>query len=102
MIRTEQETISFIATMRAAPGKADQLERVLRTLALQVRAEPGCITYVVTRARKDPDIFRVIEGYLDQHALAAHAATVHMHEVKPLLVGLLAEKLLIEISDVVA
>lgn len=102
MTQALAETVRVIATLRAASGKEDELQSVLRDLAIQVRAEPGCTSYVVTRARKEPGLFKVIEGYLDESALRDHAASPHMQQTKSRLADVLAERLLVEVLEVVA
>ena len=44
------------------------------------RAEPGCISYTIYRAKDDPTLFFIHEEWRDQAALEAHNATGHFKE----------------------
>jgi quinol monooxygenase YgiN len=68
--------IGVIATLKVAEGKNAEFEAVFTDLAKQVRAnEPGNLAYQLTKSRTDPQIYKVLELYKDQDALAAHGGT---------------------------
>ncbi len=73
------EGYTVIATLRAAPGKADALAALLREQAAVVRKEePGCLAYIPHRDAVDPDAFVFYEVYRDQAAFEAHRASPHL------------------------
>ncbi|WP_342629336.1 putative quinol monooxygenase [Nguyenibacter vanlangensis] len=76
MEQTGQEKTLY-ATMRALPGHEETLAAMLRDLARDVRAEPGCLRFVVYRLASDPAAFHVEETYRDQAAFEAHIGMDH-------------------------
>ena len=44
------------------------------------RAEPGCVSYTIYRAKDDPATFYIHEEWRDQAALDAHNAMPHFKE----------------------
>jgi quinol monooxygenase YgiN len=68
---------TLYATMRALPGQEEALADMLGALALEVRAEPGCVRFVVYRLEADPAFFHVEETYRDQAAFEAHIGMEH-------------------------
>ena len=74
-----RETITVVATLRAADGKADALEALLIEQAAVIRkTEPGCVVYRVHRSTKDPNAFLFYEIYADDAAFDAHRASPHL------------------------
>lgn len=64
-----------IARHRAAPGKADELERRMLADLAATRAESGCLQFHVHRDREDRDQFVIYEVWRDPDALKAHFKT---------------------------
>ncbi len=72
-------TITVVATLRAAEGKADELAGVLTEQVGVIRkTEPGCLVYTLHRSVKDPRAFLFYEVYADQAAFDAHRASPHL------------------------
>jgi quinol monooxygenase YgiN len=68
-----------VATLRAAPGKGDELAAFLAEQCKVVRdSEPGCVAYRLHRARDDPSLFLFYEAYVDDAAFEAHRASAHL------------------------
>lgn len=65
------------ATMRALPGKAEEVAALLRDLTGNVRSEPGNVRFVVYRLASDPAAFHIEETYRDQAAFEAHMKMPH-------------------------
>lgn len=65
------------ATMRALPGKREEIARLLTALATDVRNEPGNERFVVYTLEEDPDFFHVEETYRDDEAFKAHMGMEH-------------------------
>jgi quinol monooxygenase YgiN len=59
----------------AKEGKADEIERILKTMIPISRAEPGCALYTVNRSGDDPRKFLLYEQYYDKSGYEAHMAT---------------------------
>ncbi|HNW17148.1 MAG TPA: putative quinol monooxygenase [Sphingorhabdus lacus] len=68
--------IGIIATLTVAEGKNSEFEAVFAELAAAVRAnEPGNEFYSLTQSRSNPQVYKVLERYVDQAALEAHGNT---------------------------
>lgn len=70
-------TVHVLALFVAAPGKEEELERVLIQLVEPTRKEAGCIRYDLVRGLGRSAEFAFIEewesiGHLDTHSQAAH------------------------------
>ena len=75
--------LTVVATLRAAPGKADTLAALLtEQCAVIRRTEPGCLLYRVHRSTKDPDAFLFYEIYADDAAFDAHRASPHLAQYR--------------------
>jgi quinol monooxygenase YgiN len=75
--------LAVVATLRAAPGKADALAALLtEQCAVIRRTEPGCLLYRVHRSTKDPDAFLFYEIYADDAAFDAHRASPHLAQYR--------------------
>lgn len=84
--------VATTALLKAKPGREEELERVLRTLESEVRAnEPGCESWRPLRSRHDPRLYLLVERYADDEALAAHANSSHYIEAIPSLMDCLEE-----------
>jgi quinol monooxygenase YgiN len=70
-------TKSLYATMRAHPDHKVHVAELLTALAQDVRAEPGCVRFVVYTLADDPLLFHVEETYRDDDAFRAHMGTAH-------------------------
>jgi len=67
-------TVTLYAEFTALPAAADEVERLVRALADDVRAEPGNLVFDVYRVDDEADRFFVFEVYRDADAFAAHLA----------------------------
>ena len=71
--------IGVIAVLKVAEGKNAEFEAIFTDLAKQVRAnEPGNIAYQLTKSRTDPQIYKVLELYTDQAAIAVNHGPTHV------------------------
>jgi quinol monooxygenase YgiN len=92
--------IGIVATMRVVEGKGAEFEAVFTKLAAQVRAnEPGCLFYQLTKSRKDPNVYKVLEGYKDQAAVDAHGSSEYFKSGFGEMRGLLDGRADIELLD---
>src|SRR5438034_7798356 len=80
---------AIIATLKAAEGKADELEKVLQGMFAQVDKEPGTIIYALSKKDDEPGTFVFFELYTDGDAVQAHSTSDAMKEFGGKLGGLL-------------
>lgn len=70
--------IAAIAVLRTKEGTGAEFEKAFLELAAAVRAnEPGNLVYQLTRSRTEPGVYKVLEVYKDEDAVAAHRAAPH-------------------------
>ena len=65
------------ALLIAKPGKAAELETLIRGMVAPCRAEAGNLRWDIWQDRDDPARFVLDELYKDDAAVAAHRATPH-------------------------
>lgn len=94
--------IGVIATLTVAEGKNDDFEAIFAELAAAVHAnEPGNVFYTLTRSRSNPQIYKVLEQYVDQDALNAHGSSDYFKAAGPRLGPYLAAAPNIEYLDAI-
>jgi quinol monooxygenase YgiN len=71
-------SLVIVAQIRAAAGKAEQLEAELRTLVAATVVEDGCDTYALHRSLEDPNLFHFHEIWRDRPAWDAHMEAPHL------------------------
>ncbi|HJN50714.1 MAG: putative quinol monooxygenase [Pseudomonadales bacterium] len=70
--------IGVIAKLKIQEGKNSEFEGIFQELAAAVRAnEAGNNFYALHKSRSDPQLYIVLEQYVDQAALDAHGKTDH-------------------------
>ena len=62
------------------PDKVEEASHILRSLRDASRAEPGCITFDVSRGIEDTNAFVLYEEWRDQAALDEHYKTAHFEK----------------------
>jgi len=90
-----RDLLTVVATMRAKPGKEEELQEVLEALIAPTRAEADCVTYALHRGAQDPAVFIFVEHWTDQSALDAHLGTPHLQAALPRIPELLDGDLVI-------
>ena len=63
--------VARYARMTAAPGRGEELGRLLLAAAAEQGDDPGCLLYLVNRARADADVLWVTELWRTQADLDA-------------------------------
>jgi len=83
--------ITIVATLKAQPGKEEELKAALSEMVGQVKEkEAGKVTsYTLHTKDDDPSTFLFYEQYRDAEAFAAHGATDHMKALGAKLGGVL-------------
>ena len=70
---------TILARFKVTAGKEAEAEEAIKKQAASVEsAEPGTLTYIFHRNRKDPTEITVFEIYADDDASTAHRGTEHM------------------------
>ena len=70
---------TILARFNVVAGKEGEAEEAIKKQATSVEsAEPGALTYIFHRNRKDPTEITVFEIYKDHEAFQAHGGTEHM------------------------
>lgn len=65
--------IRLVVTITAAPGKGSELARAYEARCAEVMKEPGCEQFEVFQSAVNPDRLALLERWVDQAALDAHA-----------------------------
>jgi quinol monooxygenase YgiN len=82
--------ITYTVTVRAQPGKRDELLDVFRELAASAESEPGTLLYTFHTVDDDPDVIVTFEVFRDADALKAHQRADVLKTVGPKLGPLIA------------
>jgi quinol monooxygenase YgiN len=61
-----------LMTMKAQPGRGDELAAAMLSVAAGLRDFPGCEVCLISQDRVDPDTIHVVEVWADE--AAAHSA----------------------------
>lgn len=78
--------VTFIARLKARPGKEAEAEAGLKEMAASVQArEPGALAYLCHRVADRPGEFLFYEVYADEAAKEAHMRTPHFEKLKGLI-----------------
>lgn len=65
--------VRLIVTITAAPGKGADLAQLYRARCAEIAKEPGCEQFEVFQSVLNPDKLTLLERWVDQAALDAHA-----------------------------
>ena len=92
--------IGVIATLTVAEGRNSEFEAVFADLSAAVRAnEPGNEFYSLTRSKTSPQVYKVLERYVDQAALDVHRKSDYFRAAGPKLAPCMAGAPEIELLD---
>jgi quinol monooxygenase YgiN len=92
--------IGIVATLKVQDGKNAEFEAAFTEAMAQVRAnEPGNLFYSLVKSRAEPNTYKVLEGYKDEAAIAAHRDSAHYKALGPKLGGCLAGRPDVELFD---
>ena len=73
-----RDLLTVVATMRAKPGKEDELRAMLTGVLEPTRAEDGCHTYALHQGVADPAVFVFYENWTSKEHLDKHLGSEHM------------------------
>lgn len=92
--------IGVVARILVVDGEQADFEAAMQELAAEVRAsEPGCLLYEVYRKAGSATEYVVMERYVSQEAMEAHARSEHFQRMVPRLAPLLAGPLDVEVLE---
>ncbi len=83
--------VVVVATIKAKPGREDELETGLKELAASTHAEAGCLSYALHRDAADPAVMVMVEHWTSQVALDSHFQQPYVLAVGERASDLLAE-----------
>ena len=86
-----RDLLTVIASMKAAPGKEDELRSELEALIAPTSAEDGFVNYDLHESVEEPGAFFFYENWESAEKLDAHLATPHLVRFADLAPGLLDE-----------
>ena len=73
-----------IATLKVQAGKEAEFESIMHALADEVRSrEPNVLHYELTRSKKDPSQYVMLENYASDEDFKAHLKAPHYQEAFP-------------------
>ena len=74
----------LIATFKVQDGKQSEFEGVMNDLVQKVRSrEPNTLVYTLTKSKKDPTQYLMIEQYKSDDDRKAHGQTDYFQEALP-------------------
>jgi quinol monooxygenase YgiN len=74
----------LLATFKVQEGRQTEFEAIMKPLIDQVRAkEPGTLLYTLTKSKKDPSEYVMIEHYRSDDDRKAHGQTDYFKEAAP-------------------
>ena len=92
--------IGIVATLKVLDGKNAEFEAAFSEAMAAVRAdEPGNLFYSLVKSRAEPNTYKVLEGYKDEAAIAAHRDSAHYKALGPKLGPCMAGRPEIELLD---
>jgi quinol monooxygenase YgiN len=65
--------IRLVLTITAAPGKGSELAQAYKPRCAEIMNEPGCEQFEVFQSVVNPDKLTLLERWIDQVSLDAHA-----------------------------
>jgi quinol monooxygenase YgiN len=73
-----RELLTVVATMRAKPGKEQELREMLSAIVEPTLVEDGCHTYALHQGVADPSVFVFYENWTSRDHLNAHLGSPHL------------------------
>lgn len=84
-----RDLLTVIASMKAAPGKEDELRASLQALVEPTTQEDGYVNYDLHESVEEPGAFFFYENWESDAHLDAHLATPHLVDFAERMGGLL-------------
>ncbi len=94
--------VGILAKITVQEGKNADFEQAFLALTEQVRAnEPGNNFYILHRSAAEPQVYTVMEQYVDMAAVDAHGKSDYFREANKLMASLVAAPPQVEVLEVV-
>ena len=77
---TNRDLLTVIASMRAKPGKEDELRAALESLVEPTKTEPGNVNYDLYQGAQDPAVFYFYENWESAEFLQQHSKSPILRE----------------------
>jgi quinol monooxygenase YgiN len=77
---TNRDLLTVIASMRAKPGKEDELRAALEKLVEPTKTEPGNVNYDLHQGVADPAVFYFYENWESAEFLQQHSKSPMLQE----------------------
>lgn len=91
----DRDLLTVVATMRAKPGREQEVRELLESLIAPTRAEDDNVTYALHQGAQDQAVFVFYENWTSQAALDAHLGAPHLQAALPRIPELLDGDLVI-------
>ena len=89
MTASQWDEVHIVCELRCETANRDRVRELALQFVEPARAEIGCLYYQLHQKRDDPNTFLIIDGWVNQAAVDAHAGNAHvadvMRELAPLL-----------------
>ncbi|AMB84655.1 antibiotic biosynthesis monooxygenase [Pseudomonas agarici] len=92
--------IRVVAVLQAHPGKAVELEAVLKAAVVPSRAEPGCREYILHVDQSNPERFVFVERWINMAAIEKHRNTEHFQVMSAAAADLLLSRQVLLMDEV--
>ena len=86
---TKHDEVHIVCELRCAPANQERVRELALRFVAPARAEPGCLYYHLHQKLDAPDTFFIIDGWVNQAAVDAHASNAHVADVMKVLGPLL-------------
>jgi quinol monooxygenase YgiN len=84
-----RDLVTVVATMRAQPGREDELRAALEEMVGPSTGDAGCVTYDLHQGLDDPAVFVFYENWESAEELQAHLRQPHVARFSAAAAGLL-------------
>ncbi|HEY9214946.1 MAG TPA: antibiotic biosynthesis monooxygenase [Ancylobacter sp.] len=91
MPKADTGHVQLVGTLRERPGRVEDLSALIKSIILDVKKEPGSITYAMYVDRNDPNAIVMLETWESLAALEAHASAAPFRKLAASFDELLSE-----------
>jgi quinol monooxygenase YgiN len=84
--------IVIAAMITTYDNQGDAYQQAFQELAVNVRKDPGVITYVLHRMIDNPSKFFVFEQYETEEAIQFHTSTTHFQEYRTITTHMVKDR----------
>jgi quinol monooxygenase YgiN len=77
---SDHDLLTVIASLRAKPGKEQELRQAADAVIEPTRREDGCVAYYLHQSIDDPAVFYFYENWASPEMFEAHMKAPHFRE----------------------